>query len=63
MELDLLDYIIDTYERTYDRCIKTGFGNKTKFGTVVTPNLLETLLERMNQLKAKRISLISSSTK
>ena len=60
MELDVLDYIIDTYEYTYDRLIKTGVGNKTKFGTVVSNRLLDNIRDRMTSLKIQRLNLISS---
>ena len=33
MELDTLNYIIETYEDTIDRLITTGIGNKTEFKT------------------------------
>ena len=50
MELDILDYIIDTYEDTYDRLIKTGIGNKTEFNTIVSYNLLDNIRDRMTTL-------------
>ena len=63
MELDILDYIIDTYEDTYDRLIKTGIGNKTEFNTIVSYNLLDNVRDRMTTLKVQRLNLISSSKK
>jgi len=63
MELDILDYIIDTYESTYDRLIKTGIGNKTEFNTVVSHNLLDNIRERMTTLKIQRLHLVSSPKK
>ena len=63
MELDILDYIIDTYEDTYDRLIKTGIGNKTEFNTIVSYNLLDNVRDRMTTLKVQRLHLASSSKK
>lgn len=63
MELDILDYIIDTYEDTYDRLIKTGIGNKTEFNTIVSYNLLDNIRDRMTTLKVQRLNLISSPKK
>ena len=63
MELDILDYIIDTYEDTYDRLIKTGIGNKTEFNTIVSYNLLDNIRDRMTTLKVQRLTLISSPKK
>ena len=63
MELDILDYIIDTYEDTYDRLIKTGIGNKTEFNTVVSYNLLDNIRDRMTTLKVQRLNLVSSPKK
>ena len=55
MELDTLNYIIETYEDTVDRLIITGIGNKTEFNTVVTEKLISNLIERMNTLKVRRM--------
>jgi hypothetical protein len=63
MELDILDYIIDTYEDTYDRLIKTGIGNKTEFNTIVSYNLLDNIRDRMTTLKIQRLNLVSSPKK
>ena len=59
MELDVLNYIIETYEDTIERLIKTGIGNKTEFNTVVTEELIENISDRMNHLKAKRVYLLT----
>ena len=58
MELDTLNYIIETYEDTIDRLIVTGIGNKTEFNTVVTDRLINNIIQRMNQLKVKRTHLL-----
>ena len=58
MELDTLNYIIETYEDTIDRLITTGIGNKTEFNTVVTEKLISNVIIRMNQLKARRLYLL-----
>ena len=58
MELDTLNYIIETYEDTVDRLILTGIGNKTEYNTVVTEKLIRILIQRMNQLKARRLHLL-----
>ena len=58
MELDTINYIIETYEDTLDRLIITGIGNKTEFNTVVTERMLDTLKFRLNQLKAQRLYLL-----
>jgi len=63
MELDILDYIIDTYEDTYDRLIKTGIGNKTEINTIVSYNLLDNIRDRMTTLKVQRLNLVSSPKK
>ena len=63
MELDILDYIIDTYEDTYDRLIKTGICNKTEFNTIVSYNLLDNIRDRMTTLKIQRLNLVSSPKK
>ena len=55
MELDTLNYIIESYEDTIDRLVKTGIGNKTEFNTVVTEKIINKLVERMNQLKSQRL--------
>ena len=59
MELDVLNYIIETYEDTIEGLIKTGIGNKTEFNTVVTEELIENISDRMNHLKAKRVYLLT----
>ena len=58
MELDTLNYIIETYEDTVDRLVLTGIGNKTEFNTVVTEKLINNVIYRMNQLKARRMYLL-----
>ena len=58
MELDTLNYIIETYEDTIDRLILTGIGNITEFNTVVTERLINNIIERMNTLKSKRMHLL-----
>ena len=58
MELDVLNYIIEIYEDHIDELILTGIGNKTEFKTVVTEQLITNLIERMNQLKVKRMKLL-----
>lgn len=58
MELDVLNYIIETYEDTIEGLIKTGIGNKTEFNTVVTERLIQNVTHRMNQLKARRVHLL-----
>ena len=58
MELDTLNYIIETYEDTIDRLILTGVGNKTEHNTVVTEKLITNIITRMNQLKARRMHLL-----
>ena len=58
MELDTLNYIIETYEDTIDRLVKTGIGNKTEYNSVVTEKMISTVISRMNQLKAKRLYLL-----
>ena len=58
MELHALNYIIETYEDTIDRLILTGIGNKTEFNTVVTERLIDNVIQRMNQLKARRMYLL-----
>ena len=58
MELDTLNYIIETYEDTVDRLILTGIGNKTEFNTVVTERLIDNVIQRMNTLKSKRMHLL-----
>ena len=58
MELDALNYIIETYEDTIDRLLKTGLGNKTEFNTVVTEKMLSTIIFRMNVLKTNRLHLL-----
>ena len=58
MELDTLNYIIETYEDTIDRLVKTGIGNKTEYNSVVTEKMLSTIIYRMNQLKSRRLHLL-----
>ena len=58
MELDTLNYIIETYEDTVDRLITTGIGNKTEYNSVVTEKMISTIIFRMNQLKAQRLYLL-----
>ena len=58
MELDTLNYIIETYEDTIDRLVKTGIGNKTEYNSVVTEKMLSTIILRMNQLKSRRLHLL-----
>ena len=58
MELDTLNYVIETYEDTVDRLILTGIGNKTEYNTVVTEKLISNIIERMNVLKARRMHLL-----
>ena len=58
MELDTLNYIIETYEDTVDRLIKTGIGRKTEFNSVVTETMIATIIFRMNQLKSRRMHLL-----
>ena len=58
MELDTINYIIETYEDTLDRLIMTGIGNKTEFNTVVTERMLDNISFRLNQLKVQRLYLL-----
>ena len=58
MELDTLNYVIETYEDTVDRLILTGIGNITEFNTVVTERLINNIIERMNILKGRRMHLL-----
>ena len=58
MELDTLNYIIETYEDTIDRLVKVGIGNKTEYNSVVTEKMLSTIISRMNQLKSRRLHLL-----
>ena len=58
MELDTLNYIIESYEDTIDRLILTGIGNITAFNTVVTERLINNIIERMNTLKGRRMHLL-----
>ena len=58
MELDTLNYIIEIYEDTVDNLILTGIGNKTEFNTVITEKLISNIIERMNQLKSRRLYLL-----
>ena len=58
MELDTLNYIIETYEDTVDRLVKTGIGNETENNSVVTEKMIATIIFRMNQLKSRRLHLL-----
>ena len=58
MELDVINYIIETYEDTVDRLLKIGLGNITEFNSVVTERMLSTIIFRMNVLKNKRLHLL-----
>ena len=58
MELDTLNYVIETYEDTVDRLITTGIGNRTEYDSVVTEKMITTIIFRMNQLKARRLYLL-----
>ena len=58
MELDTLNYVIETYEDTIDRLILTGIGNITEFNTVVTERLISNIIDRMNTLKSRRMYLL-----
>ena len=58
MELDVINYIIETYEDTLDRLIMTGIGNKTEFNSVVTEKMINTINQRLNQLKVQRLHLL-----
>ena len=58
MELDTLNYVIETYEDTVDRLVTTGIGNKTEYNSVVTEKMLSTIIFRMNQLKSRRLYLL-----
>ena len=58
MELDVINYVIETYEDTVERLLKTGYGNKTEFGNVVTEKMIANVIARMNTLKVKRLYLL-----
>lgn len=58
MELDVLNYIIETYEDTIDRLVLTGIGNETEFGNIVTEKMISTVIYRMNTLKTRRMHLL-----
>ena len=58
MELDTLNYIIETYEDTIDRLVRTGIGHSTEFNTVVTEKQINNVIQRMNQLKGRRLHLL-----
>ena len=58
MELDTLNYVIETYEDTVDRLITTGIGNRTEYDSVVTEKMISTIISRMQQLKAQRLHLL-----
>jgi len=58
MELDIINYVIETYEDTVERLLKTGYGNKTEFGNVVTEKMIVNVIARMNTLKARRLDLL-----
>ena len=59
MELDIINYVIETYEDTVERLLKTGFGNKTEFGNIVTEKMITNVIARMNTLKARRLHLLN----
>ena len=58
MELDTLNYIIETYEDNIERLYEIGIGNKTEFNTVVTERMLDNISFRLNQLKVQRLYLL-----
>ena len=58
MELDVLNFIIETYEDTIDRLVTTGVGNETEFGNIVTDKMMNTIIDRMNTLKIRRMHLL-----
>jgi hypothetical protein len=59
MELDIINYIIETYEDTVERLLKTGYGNETEFGNIVTEKMITNVIARMNTLKARRLYLLN----
>ena len=59
MELDVLNYIIETYEDTVERLLKTGYGNETEFGNIVTEKMISNVIARMNNLKSRRLHLLN----
>jgi hypothetical protein len=58
MELDVVNYIIETYEDTIDRLVTTGIGNETEFGNIVTEKMIKNIIDRMNTLKIRRMHLL-----
>ena len=54
-----MNYVIETYEDTVERLLKTGYGNKTEFGNVVTEKMISNVIARMNTLKARRLHLLN----
>ena len=59
MELDVINYVIETYEDTIERLLKTGYGNKTEFGNIVTEKMISNVIARMNSLKSRRLHLLN----
>ena len=59
MELDIINYVIETYEDTVERLLKTGYGNKNEFGNIVTEKMITNVIARMNTLKARRLDLLN----
>ena len=53
-----MNYVIETYEDTIERLLKTGYGNKTEFGNVVTEKMISNVIARMNTLKARRLHFL-----
>ena len=53
-----MNYVIETYEDTVERLLKTGYGNKTEFGNVVTEKMISNVIARMNTLKFRRLDLL-----
>ena len=54
-----MNYVIETYEDTVERLLKTGYGNKTEFGNIVTEKMVSNVIARMNTLKARRLYLLN----
>ena len=59
MELDVINYVIETYEDTVERLLKTGYGNDPEFGNIVTEKMITNVIARMNTLKARRLHLLN----
>ena len=59
MELDVINYVIETYEDTVERLLKPGYGNKTEFGNIGTEKMITNVIARMNTLKARRLYLLN----